>query len=225
MNHEKAVENSIMLFQAAKKAGVQKIVHISITNPSIESSLPYFKGKAIVEEELMKLFPSYSIIRPTIIYSLEDVLISNIAWLLRKFPIFPIFGDGKYMVQPVFINDLVELAINEGMSDKSKIIDSCGPEKFTYRELVELISTEIKSKSLIFNLNPYLVYILSKPISFIMRDNLITLDEIKGLMSNLLISENTPTGKTIFSEWLIKNASMLGLKYKNDLVKHYHLLG
>jgi len=214
-----------MLFQAAKKAGVKKVVHISVSNPSIQSTLPYFKGKAIVEQELMKIFPSYSIIRPTIIYSLEDVLISNIAWLLRKFPIFPIFGDGKYSVQPVLIDDLVELVISEGMSDKSKIIDSCGPEKFTYRELVELISTEIKSKSLIFNLNPYLAFILSKPISFFMKDNLITFNEIKGLMSNLLISEITPTGKTIFSEWLRENVSMLGLKYKNDLVKHYHLLG
>lgn len=77
--HSEAVDNTLILFYAAKKAGVQKIVHVSITNPSKESKLEYFNGKAILEEALINSGISYSILRPTVIFGQEDILINNIA--------------------------------------------------------------------------------------------------------------------------------------------------
>ena len=83
--HEQAVFNSCLLFTAAKAARVRRIVHVSITNPDLDSKLPYFRGKAELEELLPSLAPSYCILRPTVLFGKEDVLINNIAWALRRF--------------------------------------------------------------------------------------------------------------------------------------------
>ena len=83
--HEVAVQNSRILIGAAVEAGVRRIVHISITNPSEDSPLPYFRGKALVEKAIHESGLSYAILRPTVLFSPEDVLINNIAWFLRRF--------------------------------------------------------------------------------------------------------------------------------------------
>ena len=108
-----AIESSRMLFYAAKRAGVKRIVHVSITNPSIESPLPYFRGKALVEYALAQSGVPYSIVRPTWIFGGErDVLVNNIAWILRRMPVFALPGDGTYPVQPVHVDDLARICID-----------------------------------------------------------------------------------------------------------------
>ena len=82
-----AVENTRTLFEAAKRAGVGRIVHFSVTNPSSESGLPYFRGKAQVEDMLKGLGVPYAIIRPTLVFGVGDLLLNNMAWALRRFPV------------------------------------------------------------------------------------------------------------------------------------------
>ena len=81
-----AVENTRTLFEAAKRAGVGRIVHFSVTNASSESELPYFRGKAQVEDMLTGLGIPYAIIRPTLVFGDGDLLLNNMAWALRRFP-------------------------------------------------------------------------------------------------------------------------------------------
>ena len=97
----KAVENTKILVSAAAKAGVKRIVHISITNPSADSHLPYFWGKAANEKAVVDSGMSYAILRPTVLFGKEDILINNIAWLLRRLPVFGLPGDGSYKLSPV----------------------------------------------------------------------------------------------------------------------------
>jgi hypothetical protein len=107
-----AIESSRMLFFAAQRAGVERIVHVSITNPSIESPLPYFRGKALVEYALAQTGVPYSIVRPTWVYGGErDVLANNIAWILRRMPAFAHPRNGSYPVQPVHIDDLARICV------------------------------------------------------------------------------------------------------------------
>ena len=108
--HAQAVINSQILFQAAKTAGVHRIVHVSITNPDIRSDLPYFRGKAEVELALQELGISYCILRPTVLFGKEDILINNIAWSLRHLPAVGVFGDGSYRLQPIYVDDLAAAA-------------------------------------------------------------------------------------------------------------------
>jgi len=89
-----AVANSRVLIQAAKEAGVRRIVHLSIANPSIDSHLPYYSGKGQVEKSLIDSGLSYAILRPTVIFGAKDILINNIAWFARHFPVFAIPGSG-----------------------------------------------------------------------------------------------------------------------------------
>ncbi len=218
---EKAVANTKILFEAAKDAGIQHVVHISITNPAETSRLPYFKGKAMLERALIDSGLSYCIIRPTVIFGTEDILINNIAWLIRRFPVFPIFGSGTYQLQPIYVEDMADLVVQAGQSHENSIIDAVGPDIFTFEELVRLIALKLGRKVLFPHVNPGLAFYLAKLIEPTLGDVLITQDEIKGLMANLLVSQNAPTGHKHLSQWLEQNAATVGKVYASELSRHY----
>lgn len=216
-SHDDAVNNTLKLFKAAKEAGVKRIVHVSITNPSEDSKLEYFQGKAILEKALIESGVSYSILRPAVIFGKEDILINNIAWLLRKMPLFPVFGYGSYRIQPIYVKDFAELAVKEGHKQQNNIINAIGPETFTYKSLVEKIGDIIGVSKPIISVSPAFGYFVGYVVSKIVKDILITKEEIKGLMADLLCVDEKPTGKTKLSEWVNKNKEALGRKYANEL--------
>src|SRR3990172_6721600 len=169
-----AIENSLKLFDAAKKAGIKRIVHISITNPSEDSPFEYFSGKAKLERALIGSGLSYAILRPAVLFGNEDMLINNIAWFLRRFPVFGLFGDGKYRLQPIHVDDLAELAVEQGRTTENVIIDAIGPETFTYRELAQEIGKAMGKRRPIISVSPYNGYFLGKLVSFLYHDVTIT---------------------------------------------------
>jgi uncharacterized protein YbjT (DUF2867 family) len=212
-----AVENSQRLFEAARQAGVQRVVHISITNPSESSRLPYFRGKARLERALVESGMSYAILRPAVLFGKEDILINNIAWTLRHLPIFGVFGDGNYRLQPIYVDDLAALAVEKGQQEANLILDAIGPETFTYRQLVKSIAEIIGKKRPIISLPPELGYWAGWLIGRLMGDVLITRDEIAGLMQDLLFTHSPPTGKTAITAWAKEHASTLGLHYASEI--------
>ena len=220
---DRAIENTKTLIRAAEIADVQRIVHISITNPSEESPFPYFRGKALVEKAVTHSKLPYAIIRPTVIFGTEGILINNIAWLLRRFPAFAVFGSGDYRIQPVFVEDVAEIAVNAGHKDDNIVIDAIGPEVFTFDELVRLIAEKIHSRAKVIHVSPMLALFLARLIGYAVKDVVITKDEIQGLMSNLLVSESPPTGQTRLSDWLEQNADRVGASYISDLQRHYKI--
>ncbi len=217
--YDQAVENSLKLFDAAKKAGIKRIVHISITNPSEASLYEYFSGKAKLEKAIMKSGLSYAILRPAVLFGKEDMLINNIAWFLRRFPIFGVFGDGKYRLQPISVDDLAELAVEQGRKTENVIIDAIGPETFTYRDLAKEIGMAIGRRRPIISISPYNGYLMARLVSFFHHDVTITRDEIKGLMADLLYTDSPPTGKTKLTEWLKEHASLVGRHYRSELAR------
>ncbi len=216
-SYAQAVENSLKLFDAAKQAGIKRIVHVSITNPSLDSPFEYFSGKAKLEKAIIESGLSYSILRPAVLFGKEDILINNIAWFLRRFPVFGVFGDGKYRLQPIFVDDLAELAVEQGKKTENVIIDAIGPETFTYRELAREIGKAIGKRRPIIQVPPIKGYLLGKFVGMLQHDVTITYDEIRGLMADLLYTESQPTGKTKLSVWLKDNAASVGLRYSNEL--------
>ncbi len=215
--HQMAVENTMRLFEAAKKAGVRRIIHFSITNPSLDSPLEYFCGKAILEKALIDTGISYAILRPAVIFGREDILINNIAWMLRKLPVFGIFGDGKYRLQPIYVEDIAELAVKQGMTEENCVINAIGPETFTYCELVETIARIIGKRRMIISIPPAVGYLFGKLLGIILGDIIITRDEIEGLMANLLYVSAQPAGKTRLTDWVKANAKTLGIRYHSEL--------
>lgn len=214
--HAQAVANTITLFHAAKGAGVRRIVHVSITNPSEASPLEYFSGKARLERELRETGLSHAILRPTVLFGKEDILINNIAWMLRHFPVFGVFGEGEYRLQPIYVDDL---AVEHGQGTENVIIDAIGPDTFTYRELVQQIGQIIGRRRPIISLPPSVGYALGKLTGWLVGDVTITRDEIKGLMDDLLYTNSPPAGKTKLTDWARANVASLGLRYASELAR------
>ena len=131
-----AVRNSRTLFHAARQAGVERIVHTSITNPSLDSPLEYFRGKAQVEQALKDCGVSAAVLRPAVLFGGHDILINNMAWTLRHLPVFGLFGRGDYRLQPIHVEDFASLAVAAGRQRDNVTINAIGPETFTYRELL-----------------------------------------------------------------------------------------
>ncbi|MBK9053460.1 MAG: NAD(P)H-binding protein [Chloroflexi bacterium] len=215
--HETAVNNTLALFKAAQAAGVERIVHVSITNPSLDSPLEYFRGKAQLEQALINSGLSYAILRPTVLFGKEDILINNIAWMLRTFPIFGVFGDGQYKLQPIYVDDLAQLAVAQGESRENGIINAIGPETFTYKEMVKLIGEIIGQKRPIVPLPPALGYAAGWVVSRFVDDVLITREEIAGLMAGLLCVDTPPTGNTRLTDWAHRHMGSLGKQYTSEL--------
>ena len=221
-NHAKftqadAVRNTLALFQAAREAGVQRVVHLSITNPSQDSPLEYFRGKATLEKALMDSGLSYSILRPAVLFGREDVLVNNIAWLLRRFPFFGVFGDGSYRLQPIYVDDMAKLAVAEGSGSESHVVDAIGPETFTYRELVAQIGRIIQKPRPIVSVPPAVGHLVGWVVGKIVGDVVITRAEIAGLMAGLLCTNSKPTGETSLTEWATANSATLGVRYASEL--------
>ena len=164
---------------------------------------------------------SYAIIRPAVIFGPEGILINNIAWLLRRFPIFAIPSSGDYRIQPVFVEDVAEIAVSAGHKDDNMVIDAVGSEILTFDELIKLIASKINSRARIIHVGPWLALFLARLIGYAVRDVVTTKDEVWGLMSNLLVSESPPTGQTRLTEWLEQNADRVGAGYTSDLQRHY----
>jgi uncharacterized protein YbjT (DUF2867 family) len=216
-SHSSAIENSLALFNAARQAGVRRVIHISITNPSETSSLPYFSGKARLERALVESGLSYAILRPAVLFGNEDILINNIAWTLRHLPVFGVFGRGNYRIQPIYVDDLASLAVEQGQQASNQTIDAVGPETFSYRDLVRTIGKIIGKNRPIVSISPVLGYWAGWLIGKLMGDVLITRDEIAGLMQDLLVTSSPPVGSTRLTEWAKEHASMLGVRYASEL--------
>ncbi len=217
--HSSAVTNTLKLFAAAKKAGVRRVVHVSITNPSEDSPLEYFRGKAQLERALKESGLSHAILRPTILFGKEDILINNIAWFLRRFPIFGVFGDGSYRVQPIYVDDLAQLAVEQGQTHDNVTIDAIGPETFTYRGLVAKVGTIIGKRRWIVGVPDSLGYFMGWLVGQWVGDVIITREEIAGLKADLLHTSSPPAGRTRLTEWAQQNAATLGVRYASELAR------
>jgi len=217
--HRTAVENTQTLFRAAREAGVGRVVHVSITNPSEDSPLEYFRGKAELERALVESGLSYAILRPTVLFGREDILVNNIAWMLRRFPLFGVFGDGRYRLQPIYVDDLARLAVDEGQSTENRILDAIGPETFIYRDLVRQIGRAIGKPRPIVSVPPRLGYWFAAAVGRIVGDVIVTREEIAGLMAGLLCVDSPPTGPTRLTDWARAHADTLGRRYASELAR------
>jgi uncharacterized protein YbjT (DUF2867 family) len=219
-----AIANSRTLFHAAHRAGVTRIVHLSIANPSIESPLPYYRGKALVERALAEVGIPYSIVRPTWIFGGDrDVLTNNIAWILRRIPIFALPGNGRYPVQPVHVDDLANICQQASQGDRDQIVDAAGPERMRFDELIETVRRAVGTRAPVLHVSPRVMAAASRGLGHIVGDVVLTADEISGLTAGLLVSHEPPLGSIAFSEWITEHNRSIGRSYANELERHFSL--
>ena len=215
-----AVRNTTVLVEAARAAGVRRLVHVSIANPTA-SALPYYRGKARLEEVVRGSGLAYAIVRPTLLFGHGDVLINNIAWFLRHLPVFGIPGDGRYRLQPVFVEDYADRIVEAGSMEENVITDVAGPEIFTFDELVRSLRDAIGSRTTLVHMPSGLALAGTRAVSLYLRDMVLTAAELRGLMAELLVSSRPSTCPTRLSDWLRTAADSLGLRYASELDRHY----
>ena len=216
-----AVANSKLLFDAAKQADVDKIVHVSITNPSLESPYAYFRGKAEVEQALSESTVPHTILRPAILFGSRGILLNNIAWLLRHIPVFAIGGRGDYRIRPIHVDDLAELAVASASKHEGEVLDAVGPERPTFEEIVDMLKQGVKSRSLVIHLPGSVLPPLSHALGIFLRDVLLTPDEYLSMADGLADTPGPSTGDTKLSEWVAENADVLGGGYLNEVKIHF----
>jgi NADH dehydrogenase len=220
---DRAVQNIGVLLQAAREAGVQRIVHISVSNPSLDSPLGYYRGKAQAEELVKGLGLSYAIVRPTLVVGPHDILINNIAWFLRRFPVFGMPGSGRYRVQPVTLDDTGEIIAEAALSAVDLTIDAAGPETVTFEELVRVLAESIGSKARIVNVPPRLSLLALAAAGKLVGEVILSREELEGLMTELLVSREPPRGTHSVLSWLREHGATAGSKYESELDRHVRL--
>jgi NADH dehydrogenase len=225
IDFQTAVANSRTLFQAAREGGIERIVHVSITHPDIRSPYPYFRGKAEVEQILVQSGVPYAIVRPATLFGGDGVLLNNIAWLLRRLPIFGIGGSGDYRIRPIHVDDLARLAVKAGTERANDVIDAVGPERPTFAELVRCIRDAVHSRARIVHVPSAGIPLLASLLGLALRDRLLTADEYRAFKDGLADTAGPPTGDVCLSEWIGENAGSLGARYANELDRHFEGVG
>ena len=221
VSHETAVAQSRVLFQAAAEAGVSRVVHVSITHPSADSPYPYFRGKAAVEQALRDLRLSHAVLRPAILFGGNGVLINNIAWLLRRLPVFAVGGTGEYRIRPIHVDDLARLAVTAGDSTETEVIDAVGPERPTFVELVQFIKAAVGSRSQVVRVPGSLIPPAARLLGLALRDTLLTSDEYQAMADGLADTDGPATGETSLTQWITDHKGTLGRTYANELNRHF----
>jgi nucleoside-diphosphate-sugar epimerase len=222
VSHELAVANSKVLFAAARAAGVRRIVHVSITHPSLTSADSYFRGKAEVEQALAGCGVPFAVARPAVLFGGDGVLVNNIAWLLRRLPVFAIGGRGEYRLRPIHIDDLARLCADLGASaDPAVIVDAVGPQSLTFRQMVAEIRDAVGSRSVIVPVPGAVIPAMAAVLNLVLRDTLLTADEYASMAAGRADSAGPATGEVVFTDWVRAHGDELGRRYANELDRHF----
>jgi uncharacterized protein YbjT (DUF2867 family) len=219
--YERAIANTCSLLAAAAAVGVERVVHLSVTNADARSPLPYFRGKAVLEHDVATCGLGYAIVRPTLVFGRGDILVNNIAWTLRRFPIFLMPGRGSYEVQPVSVEDVARIAVDAGEADEDVIVDAAGPETYTYDGLVRLVARAVGSRARIVHVPPTAALLAARVVGIAHRDVMLTREELRGLSAGLLTSRHRPAGSNSFRRWLGLRHDELGRAYVSELARNF----
>ena len=220
---EGAVARSAVLLAAARDAGVRRVVHISVVNAATDAETPYVRAKAALESAVRSSGLEWAIVRPTLTYGAGDILINNLAWALRRLPVFGMPGFGRYTVQPVHVDDVARICVDAGAGEPGRVVDAAGPEILEYRDLVAIVREAVGSRSIVAPLPALVVLAAARVLGLVVRDVVLTHDEIRELTSSLLTSAEPPRGEIRLSDWVRENAATLGRRWSSELARNYRL--
>jgi NADH dehydrogenase len=218
---EQMVDNVARLARASAAAGVRRLIYVSVSNAAHHSSTPYFRAKAAADDAVRAAGISHAIVRPTLLYGPSDILINNMAWTLRRLPVFGIPGDGRYRVQPVLVDDVADLCIDLAQGTDDADVFAAGPEILNFDEMVQLVRDAVQSRALLVHMPWPPVLLTTRLLGLIVGDVVLTRDEIRELTESLLVSPQKPTTCTRFSEWIAANAATIGKSWSSELERNF----
>jgi uncharacterized protein YbjT (DUF2867 family) len=221
VSFELAIQRTLRLLDAARHGGVRRVVHISVVNASESAPTSYFRAKARLEGDVRASGLSYAIVRPTLTFGSRDILVNNLSWVLRRFPVFVVPGDGRYRLQPVHVDDVARIAVEAGQASADLVTDAAGPDILTFNQFVRLLADAVRSRAWLVHAPSPLSLAGSRVLGLLVRDVMLTRDEVTELTASLLVSEAPPRGTIQLSAWASAHADELGRKYQSELDRHY----
>jgi uncharacterized protein YbjT (DUF2867 family) len=221
ITYQWAIERSRILFAAAERAGVRRVVHLSVINAAHDAPTAYFRAKATVEDILTGSGVSYAVLRPTVTFGPGDILLNNLAWTLRRLPLFGIPGDGRYPIQPVHVQDIAEIAVRAGSGAGDTVVDAAGPDIFSFRDFVALGREAVGGRARIVPVPVAAALMAGRLIGLVVRDVVLTRDEVTELQAGLMRSEAPPTGTIRLADWLAGKADAVGRRWASELDRHF----
>lgn len=221
INHDDAVANSRALIDAAAKAGVRRIVHTSIMKPSLDSQYSYHRGKALVEEAVKESGLSYAILRPSVFFGGGDVLVNNVAYLVRRLPVFAIPGDGKYQVRPTHVEDFADRCVELGKTRENECINAGGPDTFTFKEFVSTIRDGVGAHCALVCAPAVLVKPFIFGLNKVTRDIVVHREELTSLMEGLASCDGPPVGNRRLTDYVSNNRATVGRKYASEIQRNF----
>jgi uncharacterized protein YbjT (DUF2867 family) len=221
---ETAVRNSRVLIEAARAAGVQRFVQVSVSNADENSALGYYKHKAVVDREVRESGLSYAIVHPTLIVGPKDVLTNNMAWFLRRVLVFAVPSGSGYRIQPILLPDVGRIIADAVEGTTSVDVEAAGREVVAFREYLRRLTRNMGLHRLFVSLPPPAIVAAMGPIGRMLGDTVLTPEEMRGLQQDRLVSRGTPLGTTSVFDWLASNASRFGHTYMNDTRRRFRPL-
>ncbi|MDR0339075.1 MAG: NAD(P)H-binding protein [Desulfovibrio sp.] len=217
-SYTQAVRNTLTLLEAARAAGVERVVHVSIANADTESPWDYFSAKGHLEKALAASGLNYAVLRPAVLFGPEDILINNIAWALRRFPVFGLFGDGEYFIRPIHVDDMAALMAEQGKSREIATVNALGPEDLRYKDIVALIADALGKKRRYVRLSPKAALMACKAIGLLVDDVFVSEDEITALMAGMLhVPGAEAAGGAALSTWVREQSADIGRVYHAEM--------
>ena len=221
ITYDWAIERCRTLFEAARSAGVRRIVHLSVINAAHDAPTAYFRAKAAVEDLLAASGVEHGIVRPTITFGPGDILVNNLAWTLRRAPMFGIPGDGRYRMQPVHIHDIADIAVRLGSTAGNVTADAAGPDVLAFDEFVAHVRHAVGSRARLVHVPTWAALAAARLIGLVVRDVVLTRDEVTELQSGLMTSSAPPTGRVRLGDWLAQHGDALGRSWASELDRHF----
>ena len=222
---ERAIAESAVLLAAAREAGVRRIVHISVVGADHDAPTPYVRAKAVVEDMVRASGLEWSIVRPTLTYGAGDILVNNMAWALRRLPLYGMPGSGAYTIQPVHVDDVARICIDLADGKPGHTVDAAGPDVMPFREMVETVRSAVGSRSVILPMPTWTVLAAGRLLGLLVHDVVLTPDEISELTASFLTSRESPLGQIGFKAWVTSNADSLGRRWSSELARNYRSSG
>lgn len=221
VTYELAMARTLRLLAAARRADVGRFVHVSVVNASDQAPTEYFREKARLEADVRASGLSYAIVRPTLTFGPRDILVNNLCWVLRRFPVFAIPGNGRYRLQPVHVEDVARIATEAGQTSGDVETDAAGPEILTFDRFARLLADAVQSRAWLIHAPSLLSWAASRTLGILVRDVMLTRDEVTELTHSLLVSDQPPRGTISLGTWAADHAADLGREYHSELTRHF----
>ena len=173
-------QGALHVARQSRKAGVERLIHISGLGADPASDSPYVRARGIGEELVKEAFDGVTILRPSVIFGPEDSFLNTLAAMARRSPILPLFGAGNTKLQPVYVGDVAKAcaAVLATPSTAGQVYELGGPGIFTYKTVLQLVLQQLdKTRALVPV--PFLVWDTLAAVLAFLPDPPLTRDQVK----------------------------------------------